>query len=140
MSNTDNNTVTETETATEKKSVGNKYPFVTKKQIAERLAGSAAFQQECLMTLYTRQTEHEQSTGSTKVKNARGFMASHAKRGTELAQKLQSGEELSADEVSEVGSIVSRYTKQLAAAFRAEAISKNPDLASETACFFKPQA
>lgn len=98
----------------------NSYPYVTKKQVAERLADDADFRVECLLVLYRRQTEDEREEKDTKYKNRRGFMSSHAVWGTKLAEKVISGEDLTEEEEGKIEGIVPRYTKQLAAHFRAE--------------------
>jgi hypothetical protein len=105
------------------------YPFLSKKQIASRLAVDNAFVLECLSVLWARQTASEQDSGKTSVTNKMGFMCSHAKPASDLAKKAASGEELSEDEISKARSIVSRYTKQLAKHLRAVAVAENPDLA-----------
>ena len=82
---------------------------------------------ECLQIMDARQTEDEQATLSTKWSNKRGWMSSHAVWGGKLALKARTGE-LSDEEFSKAAGMVCRYTKQLAAHFRAEAIAKNPAL------------
>jgi hypothetical protein len=98
----------------------NSYPYVTKKQVAERLADDADFRVECLLVLYRRQTTDERDAKDTKHKNRRGFMSSHAVNGSTLAEKVISGEELTDEDHGKVDAIVPRYGKQLASHFRAE--------------------
>lgn len=125
-----------TETATKH----NNYPFTTKKEIACRLASDETFTLDCLVILYQRQTVDEADTSTTKYKNAKGFMSSHAVHGTRLAKAVLAGEELSDEDFAKVAAIVPRYTKQLADHFRQEAIKSQPELASAAAAYFKPQA
>ncbi len=106
---------------------GPKYPFRTKKEILEQVASDDAFAVECLQIMYERQTDHERETRSTNVKNARGFMSSHAVVGTALAVKFQE-EGFTAEEMEQARGIVLRYGKQLAEHFREEAIRKDPGL------------
>lgn len=131
---------TETAAVAAPKSAHNNYPFQTKKQIALRLATDPGFVRDCLVILYDRQTSDEAETSSTKYKNARGFMSSHAVHGTRLAKMVLAGEEMTDEDTAKVAEIVPRYTKQLAEHFRAKEIMKNPKLAVEAASFFKPQA
>jgi len=131
---------TKTETATKKENKPKKsYPFRTKRQILEQLETDDTFLVECLGILYQRQTTDEQETKETKYRNHRGFMSSHAVNGTRLAEKMLSGEEWMPEEWDKVRGIVCRYGKQLAAHFRAETLVNNPELAAQSACFFKPQ-
>jgi len=98
----------------------NSYPFVTKAQVAERLKTDTSFCLEALQVLVRRQTDDERETSSTKWKNRRGLMSSHAVRGTAIAAKLASGEELSPEETDRACEIASHYVKQLTAHYRAE--------------------
>ena len=110
------------------------YPFVTKSQIATQIADDDQFVLQCLGVLLSRQTEHEQEKKTTVERNARGFMSSHAVKGTTLGIKAQ-GEGLTAEEMVSARVIVSRYTKQLAAHFRQEMIESNPELAEAARVF-----
>ena len=110
------------------------YPFVTKSTIKAQIASSDAFVLQCLAVMYSRQTAHEQETKSTLNRNRAGFMSSHAVKGTTLAVKA-AGEGLTSEETEDARALVSRYTKQLAAHFRAEAIAANPDLAEAARVF-----
>ena len=110
------------------------YPFVTKSTIKAQIASSDAFVLQCLAVMYSRQTAHEQETKSTLNRNRAGFMSSHAVRGSVLAVKA-AGEGLTEEETDEARVLVGRYTKQLAAHFRAEAIAANPDLAEAARVF-----
>lgn len=137
------NNETTTETATEKPAkvkapkkpkVGS-YPFRSKRSILEQVATDDAFALHCLLVIHERQTEHEQATKTTKSKNRRGFMSSHAVRGCELAEKVKSNEPLSGEEMGLARTITGRYGKQLAAHFRAEVIAGNPELAKVAEVF-----
>jgi len=110
-----------------KKAPGPKYPFRSKKDILEQVGSDDSFMLECLQVMYSRQTEQEQETKSTFTKNARGFMSSHAVKGSSLALKATS-DGLSSDEMGEARGIVLRYGKQLAEHFREEAIRQDPSL------------
>jgi hypothetical protein len=106
----------------------NNYPFMTKKQIAARIETDLDFVQECVLVMQARQTEDEQEVKETRHKNKRGWMSSHAVNGGKLADKLAAGEALTDEELGKAQGMVCRYTKQLAAHFRAAAIVANPDL------------
>lgn len=110
------------------------YPFVTKSQLKARIEGDDAFMLQCLAVLYSRQTSHEQDTKSTQDRNRRGFMSSHAVNASTLAVKAV-GEGLTEEETSKARGIVCRYTKQLAAHFRQEAIASDPALAEAARVF-----
>lgn len=110
------------------------YPFVTKSTIKARIESDDAFMLQCLAVLYSRQTSHEQDTKSTRDRNRRGFMSSHAVTASVLAVKA-TAEGLTEEETCKARAIVSRYTKQLAAHFRQEAIAADPDLAEAARVF-----
>lgn len=110
------------------------YPFVTKSQLRARLASEPAFVVLCLSIMLDRQTAYEQEAKTTVTRNRRGFMSSHAVKGTTLALKAR-GEGLTEEEQDAAQGIVLHYTKQLAAHFRAEAIVANPDLAEAARVF-----
>lgn len=114
-------------TKPKKQKVGS-YPFRTKAQIRQQIQEDEAFALHCLGVIYDRQTEHEQENKTTKSRNARGFMSSHAKAGSELGAKIKAGEELSCEEVAQATALAGRYVKQLAAHFRAEQIAGDPAL------------
>lgn len=107
----------------------NSYPFLSKSQIKSRIAAEPEFATTCLLVLDSRQTSDEHDEKTTKYKNRRGFMSSHAVNGTKLADKARSGETLTDEDMGRVQAMVVSYSKQLAAHFRAEAISENPELA-----------
>jgi hypothetical protein len=132
MTNETNNTTATTATTTRAKApkaekVKYNYPFATKAQI---LASQADFTTclEHLGQLYDAQTAEEQDAKDTQVKNAKGFMSSHAVVGSTLAVKARSGEALTEEEQDKVRSIVCRYGKQLAAFSRRAAMEANPEL------------
>ena len=113
----------------------NKYPFVTKAQIASRLENEPDFRMECLLVLYRRQTEDEQERKETKYKNKRGFMSSHAVNGTRLAEQVLAGEEITEEDQGKIDGMVVRYTKQLASHFRAIQADENPELVEQAKVF-----
>jgi len=110
------------------------YPFTTKSQIRSRLSTDPTFVLQCLGVLYNMQTETEQATRSTRVRNRSGFMSSHAVRGSALAVRAVDGA-LTIEETEQAASLVGHYTRQLAAHFRAKAIAANPDLAEAARVF-----
>jgi hypothetical protein len=113
----------------------NNYPFLTKAQIKDRIAEDDAFVVECLQVMHNRQTTEEQDTKTTKSRNKRGWMSSHAVRGTELALKVIGGETLTEEELAKVRTMVSSYPKQLAQHFRQAKLAETPEL-KETAAVF----
>jgi len=125
----------QTEVMTMNKTTTNSYPFLSKNQIAARLAADEDFQVTCLGILYARQTAHEQATETTLNRNRRGFMSSHAVNGCRIAKKAAAGEELTPEDRAKIAEIVPRYTKQLAEHFRSEAVAANPALKAAGAIF-----
>lgn len=114
----------------------NSYPFLTKTEIRNRIAsGEAPFIVECLLAIANRQTEDEHDAKATRWKNRRGFMSSHAVNGTKLADKALSGEAFSEEDLGKAGSMVSHYTKQLAAHFRQKAVAEDPELEAAARLF-----
>ena len=116
------------------------YPFVTKAQIAASIASDFSYACNVLVILHNRQTSFEQEVKTTKDKNRRGFMSSHAVNGSRVAEKIKRGEELNDEDVAHVQAIAPRYTKQIADHLRAEAIEADPSLAVKAACFFTDQS
>ena len=113
----------------------NNYPFLTKAQIKARIAEDDAFVVVCLQVMHSRQTEHEVNSKTAKDRNKRGWMSSHAIRGTEYALKVANGESLSEDELASVRKMVGSYSKQLASHFRQTKLTENPSLAEAAAVF-----
>jgi hypothetical protein len=110
------------------------YPFQSKAEIAQKIAADPAFAVEMFAVMQLRQTASEQESATTTERNKSGWMSSHAKRAAKIAASLKEGtltEELSSD----VQSIVSHYTKQLAAHLRSQAIQGNPELAEAARVF-----
>ena len=104
------------------------YPFRTKAQIRQQIQQDEAFALHCLGVIYDRQTEHEQENKTTKSRNARGFMSSHAKAGSELGALIKAGEVLTEEQVAKATALAGRYVKQLAQHFRQVDIAANPSL------------
>ncbi len=134
---TNGTNATETTTAKArkaKKAKGPTYPFASKREI---LGSQASFDVclEHLGILVGRQTTDEVETLSTKHKNRRGLMSSHAVNGTKLHAKVANGEELLDEDVAKIREIVSHYGKQLAAFYREEMIAGDPELAEVARIF-----
>ncbi len=113
----------------------NNYPFLTKKQIKDQIATDDDFVVQCLTVMHSRQTEHEVDSKTTKDRNKRGWMSSHAVRGTEMAIKVASGESLNDEELIMARAMVGSYSKQLASHFRQAQLAKSPELAATAAIF-----
>lgn len=113
----------------------NNYPFLTKAQIKTRIAEDDAFVVECLTVMHSRQTEHEVDSKTTKDRNKRGWMSSHAVRGTEYAVKVLAGETLDEEEMALARKMVGSYSKQLASHFRQARLAEEPELAATAAVF-----
>jgi len=113
----------------------NLYPFLTKKQIKSRIEEDDAFVVTCLGVMHSRQTEHEVDSKTTQDRNKRGWMSSHAVRGTELALKVAGGEDLDEEELALARKMVGSYSKQLASHFRQAQLAEEPELAATAAVF-----
>jgi len=113
----------------------NLYPFATKSQIKTQIDSDPEFARECLLVIHARQTEVEQERKETINRNRRGFMSSHAVRGTELARKILGAEYLNPEEEELVVSIARSYTKQLASHFRQVTLEEKPELAEQAKVF-----
>ena len=111
------------------------YPFLSKAQIKDRLAQDPDFVRECALIMQDRQTAYEQATLTTKDRNRKGWMSSHAVNGGKLTAKLRQGEALEAEEWLKLQEMVSHYGKQLASHFRKAAIEANPTLKAAAAIF-----
>jgi hypothetical protein len=106
----------------------NGYPFLTRRQILERIDAEPSFATECVAILQDR---HERrSAGNSSM----GWMASHAARATELATKIATGE-ATEKERAEAVQLVRRYSKQLARVFRERELAARPDLGTQAAVF-----
>jgi len=110
-------------------STARSYPFISKRQVAERIASDDDFMLMALVILHDRQTEFEQATKTTVSRNRRGFMSSHAVNGTKLAEKVLGGEALDAEEIAKARDIVGHYSRQISAHLREDAKASNPELA-----------
>jgi hypothetical protein len=104
------------------------YPFATKKQILAQLDSDPAFLFACFDYLQGCQEAPEQERSATIFSNKSGWMSSHAANAAKLAVKKAEGT-LDADDVEKMHAMVGRYTKQLAAKARRDAIAENPELA-----------
>ncbi len=103
------------------------YPFESKAQILAKQEDFAVCKAH-LLSLYAAQTSDEQTDETTRFKNRRGFMSSHAVTGSKLAVKVKAGEELTEEDEAKVRGIVARYGKQLASFAREAAMDANPEL------------
>jgi trehalose-6-phosphatase len=131
---TDTTDTTDTTTAN-KGGVNNGYPYLTKREIKSRLETDADFRVDCLLVMHERQTTEEIESKGTTAKNKRGWMSSHAHKGTTIALAVIAGDDLSDEQEAWVEASVPRYTKQLASHFRTVARDDNPDLAEKAAIF-----
>jgi hypothetical protein len=105
------------------------YPFITRAQVAERVASDNDFCLMCLVILHDKQTRFEQATRSTKDRNRQGFMSSHAVAGSRLAEKVASGTALEPDEMAKARDIASHYSRQISVHLREEQKASSPELA-----------
>jgi hypothetical protein len=93
---------------------------ITREKIESILDNSVVAVIKGILFLYERQTADEIGSKHTKYDNERGFRVNHARRGTELAEKILNGETLTVSELSEARGICKNYAgTQLLARARA---------------------
>jgi hypothetical protein len=128
-------TATETTAPERRPLASNLYPFRTKRAIKAQIAEDQGFANLCLLVIHARQTEAEKATKETISQNGVGFMSSHSKNGTKLAQAVLAGCRLNPDDQEMIRKIAGSYSKQLAEHFRAEELAKNPALKAQAKVF-----
>jgi hypothetical protein len=111
------------------------YPFIGQKAVKPVLESDSLVQSLTLQLLYQLQTEDEQATRDTKVKNKCGFMSSDAWHGSRIAQALEQGAMLTDEDQARLGKIASKYSKQLSVQLRRLALVRDPKLAGLAAVF-----
>jgi hypothetical protein len=109
-----------------KPSVG--YPFVTKRQVIERLGRDPSFVRECIEILHRRYLERD------RVNSPAGWMSSHRKLGEELHARLTATDCSDAD-IARAAALAKRYAKQLTKVLRDEQIARDPRLGLAAAVF-----
>lgn len=110
------------------------YPFVTKGQIVARIDSDDEYVVEALGIMWGRQTEYEQETKTTRFRNRRGLMSSHAVNAGRLFEAFRTMT-ATAEDLAEARAMMRRYGKQLASVSRDEQLAANPDLAALAAKF-----
>ena len=106
----------------------NMYPFVGAKAVKAKLESSREARELAFVTLFHLQTEFEQEKQETKDRNKRGFMSSHAWHGSRIAKAMIAGETLSDEDSARIDEYAVRYSKQMTAALRSQAIADEPEL------------
>ena len=104
------------------------YPFVTRRQVLERLDRDPAFVRECIQILHRRYADRD------RLPPPAGWMASHRKLGEEIFVRLASADCTPAD-VARGATLAKRYAKQLTRILRDERIARRPGLALAAAVF-----
>jgi hypothetical protein len=107
----------------------NGYPFLSRRQIVERIESDPSFAGECIAILQDRHDRRGAAAGESM-----GWMASHASMATKLAARLASGEATEKDH-AEAMKLASRYSKQLARVFRERELAARPELGAQAAVF-----
>jgi len=107
---------------------GNGYPFVTRRQVLERLDRDPEFVRACVAILHRRYLDR------AILSPPAGWMSSHKKAGEGIHAKLASDASTAADIVT-AAKIAKRYAKQLAKVFRDEQLAHEPGLAVAAAVF-----
>ena len=119
---------------------GRQYPFVGEKGVRRALDDRPELKMVNAILMYWLQTENEQATKSTVVKNRRGLMSSHAATASKVIEAVLAGADLDPDQVYKADGasftgtsaylehVGGRYAKQLSVALRSWAIAQEPEL------------
>lgn len=107
---------------------GMAYPFLTKKQLRDRIAADRDFAIECVAIMQARHERRNAGTGSC------GWMSSQAMVASKLARRIAANE-ATEKEVAQATALVGRYAKQLAAHFREAKLREDPGLAEAATRF-----
>lgn len=94
----------------------NGYPFISRKQVAERLASEPAFVIECMLLLDGK------------------WMASHKVRAGKVLAKIAAGN-LSPEDLAEAVALVVPYARTISRVLREKEMAERPELAMQAAVF-----
>lgn len=106
----------------------NSYPFETKKSIKARLDSDPTYRCEAMVIVHNAKSNRAEGTVG-------GFMSSHMAKGTKVAQKIISGDNLTTEDWEVINRVAPMYSKQLATFSRAQAIANNPALLATAKLF-----
>lgn len=104
------------------------YPFITRRQVAERLDRDPEFVRECIGILHRRFVDRD------ILPPPAGWMSSHRKLGEAIAARLVSPD-FTAGDIATAAKLAKRYGKQLCKVFRDEQLAQEPGLAVAAAIF-----
>lgn len=104
------------------------YPFVTHRQVIERLERDPEFVRECVGILHRRYVDRD------ILQPPAGWMASHRKLGEELYARITSAE-CTDEEIARAAVLLKRYAKQIAKILRDEQIARDPRLGLAAAVY-----
>lgn len=104
------------------------YPFVSRREVADRLDRDPAFVRECVAILHRRFVDRD------ILPPPAGWMVSHRKAGEELHARLASDAATAGDVVA-AAKIAKSYAKQLSKVFRDEQLARDPSLGLAAAVF-----
>lgn len=105
------------------------YPLIGKKAVKATLDCDETLAILTLRMMYHLQTDLEQVRKDTHEKNRQGFMSSDATVGSTLAVSIESGRELSLEEMERAVSIGRKYSRQLTRQLTSWAIRTHPEIA-----------
>lgn len=94
----------------------NGYPFISRKQVVERLASEPAFVIECVRLIDAK------------------WMASHKTRASKVIAKIAAGN-LSPEDLVEAISLISPYARTISRMLRERDLAARPELAAQAAVF-----
>ncbi len=104
------------------------YPFVTKRQVLDRLDRDSAFVREAIEILHRRFVDRD------VLPPPAGWMASHRTLGEELHARLAAADCTAAD-VACAAAIAKRYAKQITKVLRDDQLARGPRLGRAAAVF-----
>lgn len=108
------------------------YPFVTRKEIAARIATDAGFAGDCALVLEAR--AQQRTAGGAPAGRPWGWMSSERVVAGRLVAKLRGGSLNGSEQVKLTG-LVRRYSRQLADHCRGLTLKENPALSALAAKF-----
>jgi hypothetical protein len=113
--------------------VDNGYPFLSKARCKAQILENDEF---CLQAL---QIMHERTARREPGSKGLGWMASHENKGEALAVAAKE-DDLDEEQVAQARGLLKSYSKQVAFELREGRLASEPDLATSTEAFFRPNS
>lgn len=109
-----------------------RYPFMSRKQVKERILRDGSFARECALVLQQRTDERD--AGRAPEGRSWGWMSSQRATAGKMVIRLRA-RTLSAADESKLAKIVAGYGRQLADHFRTQELRRRPELAEVARVF-----